>query len=744
MKNSKTIILFIVLAFLFNNLEGQEWISLSKSEEKNKAPLCKVISSNDNETVLSIELYGFVKNKIETEKTIYQQIAFPRYSTTADIGFPELPLISELIGIPDNSNVSVSIIDTTSTILDNYNIFPFQTPLDESMVSKGFDINTSFYKSSEVYPEQIAEISNPMIWRDVRNISINIVPFTFNPTKKQLRVYTNITVKLTYKEDDMLKSSSRKGKISQKQKNKYSNLILNYSFLEIEAANTLKSIEADDDYQMLIITTNEYENSIKGLQMWKLKKGITTKVATLSETGTSSPAIKNYISQEYDDHDIEYVLFVGDNSDIPAYEWNVWPYYPNCYMWSDYWYGCISPGGDSDYQAEVEIGRFSVSNSTELNNLVSKTINYETNPPISNWTERSLLIAHRQSAPNKYQGCKEEIRNATDTDAGTYTEMYPVFDKAYGAHTAQDGNDATNATISSAINAGRGTVNYRGHGFMEGWDGNWSYEGNAYDYNETTSLNNSTMHPIVFSIACWTGNITHEDEYGNTCSASHSETFTNISNGAVAYLGATIGSPTTHNHTFDKQIYNYAFDISTHNLGDIFTQAKIRTMTLHPESASSGYPHNNATRIAKIYLLCGDPSLEIWSDTPNQITSASVSESGSSVTVNAGISGCNIIVCSIDYGVSYYEKAEGVSSHTFTNVPDSYYVTVIRHNYVPYCYAKFENYTFTSNQNIICTDLDITDNVKIESGVDVVFDVKQDFNMIKNFECELGGTFEVK
>jgi hypothetical protein len=63
---------------------------------------------------------------------------------------------------------------------------------------------------------------------------------------------------------------------------------------------------------------------------------------------------------------------------------------------------------------------------------------------------------------------------------------------------------------------------------------------------------------------------------------------------------------------------------------------------------------------------------------------------------------------------------------------------------VPYCYAKFENYIFSSDQNIICTDLDITDNVKIESGVDVVFDVKQDFNMIKNFECELGGTFEVK
>ncbi|MFW6222997.1 MAG: hypothetical protein ACOC3T_05230 [Bacteroidota bacterium] len=65
------------MVFLFNNLGAQEWVSLSKSEEESKAPFCKVLSSNDNETVLSIDLYGFVKNEIEIEKTIYQQIEFP-------------------------------------------------------------------------------------------------------------------------------------------------------------------------------------------------------------------------------------------------------------------------------------------------------------------------------------------------------------------------------------------------------------------------------------------------------------------------------------------------------------------------------------------------------------------------------------------------------------------------------------------------------------------------------------------
>ena len=745
MKTSKAIILFLITVFLINSANAQEWISLSKTEITNQKPTCKIVSSDDNETILNIELQGFVKSKTEIDEIIYHRVTLPQYSTTAEIGYPELPIISELIGIPNSKEVSISIVDTTSILLDNYNIIPFQKPLDESMESEEFDIDADFYKSSSSYPKKIVESSSPMIWRDVRNINIGIIPFVFYPEQSQLRVYTSLTVKLSYTEDDTKKVSSRQGDITQRRKEMYSNLILNYSYLETETEATLKSISEDDNYDMLIITADDYESSIKGLQMWKLKKGIIAKVVTLSETGSSSSAIKSYITQEYNDHDIEYALLVGDNTDIPIYEWGVWPSYPNCYMWSDYYYGCVSPGGDTDYEAEVEIGRFSVSSTTELNNTVSKTINYETNPPVSNWTEKSLLIAHMQGAPDRYQGCKEEIREATDTDNGTYSEMYPTFDKAYGASTANDGNNATNSTITTAINSGRGIVNYRGHGMTDRWRSGWSSEGDAYD-DEISSLSNATMHPIIFSVACWNGNIVHYDE-DNSNTSCHAEMFTNISNGAVAYLGATIGSPTTHNHTFDKQLYNYAFDIGTHNLGNVITEAKIRTMTLHPESASSGYPHNNATRIAKIYVLFGDPSLEIWSDTPNQFSNVSVTESGSTVTVSTGVSDCDIIICSMDYGVSYYEKDEGVSSSTFTNVVKPYYVTVIKHNYVPYQYPEdidIEDVTFSSDSYVYGNNINVIDNVTIESGVDVIFEAEQNFNMLTNFECELGGTFEVK
>lgn len=754
MFRQKTLLIcFILLCFNIVTF-GQEWISLNGGS-KGLSPVCKVISSNEKETIIQIELKGFMKETVKVENEEYQKLKLPGYATTASIGMPELPIITELIGIPDTKQATITITNIETTNFKDFNIYPYQTPVDEGFQPKAFDKNMSYYKSNENFPKEQVKVSKPMIWRNIRNVNMIVTPFMYNPATKTLTVNTKLTISVKYSDEDEKIIYFNKTKITSKQKSMYKNLIINYDYLNVE--DNTKKRSGGDEYNMLIITPEKYQNEISSFMMWKNRKGLKTKLVTLSETGSTPTEIKDYITDEFNDNDIEYVLLVGSHAEIPTFEWGVWPIYASSHMWSDYWYGCVSPGGDTDYEAEVEVGRFSVGNSTELKNIVTKTINYESNPPVSDWVERSLLIAHRQGAPGKYQQCKEEVENGTDTDAGgTYSTMFPTFDLAYGAHSADGGNDATNSTITNAINAGRGVINYRGHGFMEGWDAGWSYEGDAFDYNETVGLTNSTMQPIVFSIACWTGNITHTDNGGGTCTASHSEVFTNISNGAVAYLGATLGSPTTQNHTFDKQLYNYAFDVGTQNLGNVITEAKIRTMTLHPDATSSGYPHNNATRIAKIYLLCGDPSLEIWTDTPTQFTNVSITETGTSVTVNTGgVTDCNIIVCSMDYGETYFETAENVSSHTFTGVSKPYYVTVTKHNYVPYKYPTdvyvqnqtLANDCYISGRNIY-VGYDVTNsisngNVTIKNGANILFDAEQNFEIKNGFECELGGTFEV-
>lgn len=743
MKTNK--LLLVLLLSLYNlGLFSQEWISFDDGSKNIHKPSIEIITSNSKEFTFAVKIFGFLKEETSIDDIIYDEIYLPDYQTLKDIGKPALPVITELIGIPSKSELKITIIDSTWKQLSGYNIFPYQKSLLETEKSTDFDINKEFYSSSFKYPEKTNEFTEIMNWRGIDNRNLILCPFRWQPQKQILEMMTEFTVKIEFTSTE-LKKSLKSNKLSSKYSRALDNHILNFdselikcyydeSDIQLIEQNqeiipVLKSTTASTDYKYLIISAPTYFNSkpLRALKDWKSRLGLKCEIVTTSTTGTTASDIKDYITDEYTNNGIEYVLFIGDHADIPLYNWS------SCN--SDYWYGCVSPGGDSDYQADVSIGRFSISSLSELENIVNKTINYEKKPPINNWVEKSLLIAHMENAPGKYQGCKEEIRTAT------YSITTPTFDLAYGAHPAQGGNDATNQTVIDAINDGRGLVNYRGHGSVTGWHSGWCYDYDEFNSDEISSLTNTTETPVIFSIACSNGTI-------NSTSVCLLENFTRGTKGSVAFLGATRASYTIENHTLDKELYNHIYDDGFYNIGDVLVQANIQTMTTHSNNSSS--IHNT-----KIYLWGGDPSLEIWTDTPNQLTNISISDNGTNVTVSTGVvSNCDIIVCStLDDGDSYYEIAEGVSSHTFNSVVRPYYVTVKRHNYIPYLSDTYvQNKTLTSDAFIsgknIYIGSSVTSNepsgqVLIENGADILFDATNDVTLDGLFEAELGGTFEI-
>jgi hypothetical protein len=696
--------------------------------------------------IFTVKVFGFLSQEVSLNNLIYNELYFPDYQTLKEIGKPALPVITELIGIPPKAEIKIAIIDSTWKQLSGYKVYPYQKPLLETEKSTSFDINKELYSSSLKYPETIYGYSELMNWRGIDNRNLVLCPFKYNPQKQILEVMTDFTVKIEFSSTTKSIESQKSNKLSSRYSRALNNHILNFDSVLIKSyydATDIQLIEENQetipvlksttitstDYDYLIIASPTYFNSkpTRALNDWKSRLGFKCKMVSTATTGITASDIKNYITDEYTNNRIEYVLFVGDHADIPLYNWSS----PN----SDYWYGCVSPGGSSDYQAEVSIGRFSISSLTELENMVDKTINYEKKPPINNWVEKSLLIAHMENAPGKYQGCKEEIRTAT------YSITTPTFDLAYGAHPAQGGNDATNQTVINAINDGRGLVNYRGHGSETGWHSGWSYGYNEFNSDEISILTNITETPVILSIACSNGAI-------NSSSICLLENFTRGTNGSVAFLGATMASYTTENHTLDKELYKHIYNDGLYNIGDVLIQAQIQTMTTHSNNSSSIYN-------TKIYLWGGDPSLEIWTDTPNQFTNVSISDNGTNVTVNTdGVSGCDIIVNSaLDDGDSYFEVAEGVSSHTFNSVVRPYYVTVKKHNYIPYLSDTYiQNKTLTSDAFIsgknIYVGSNVTSNepsgqVLIQNGADILFDATNDVMVDGLFEAELGGTFEI-
>lgn len=725
MKTNKfliTSLLLISSVYLFS----QEWISLDSSNVVRK-PLVEIVSSNSQELVFSVKIFGFYKDLVNIDNSIYAHIHIPDCQSLGEVGKPALPIITELIEVPSESDLRITIIDSTCNQLLGYHIYPYQTPLLETETNATFEKDNEFYSSSVTYPSQNYYYSELMNWRGVHNRNLILCPFKYQPQEQILKVLSEFKIRVEF--NGIINS---KNAHNSKYIKAFKEHILNYNGEEIsdnlDKGNEKGKITLCYDY--LIIASPTYFNSVplRELRDWKSRVGIKCKMVSTATTGTTATEIKDYISNEYTKRGIGYVLFVGDHTDIPLYNWNNWD--------SDYWYGCVDPGTSSDYQAEIAIGRFSVSSLSELENMVNKTINYEKRPPISNWVEKSLLIAHKENAPDKYQNCKEQIHNTT------YSITTPIFDIAYGAHAAQGGNDATNQTIINALNDGRGLVNYRGHGSETGWISSWSYQNNAFDSEEINSLTSTTKTPIIFSVACSNGAIYAT----NTCML---ENFTRGTNGAVAFLGATKPSYTTVNHTFDKELYSHIYNNGVYNIGDVLVQSNIQTMTNHSNNSSS-------ICNAKIYLWGGDPSLEIWTATPSMFTNVTISDNGTSVSVNTGgVSDCSIIICStLDDGASFFNIAEGVSNYTFSSVARPYYVTVKKHNFIPYISDTYlQNKNISSDAFISGKNIYAGENVKpiapqgeviIEDGTNIIIDADEDVHIEGGFEIETTGSMEIR
>jgi hypothetical protein len=152
----------------------------------------------------------------------------------------------------------------------------------------------------------------------------------------------------------------------------------------------------------------------------------------------------------------------------------------------------------------------------------------------------------------------------------------------------------------------------------------------------------------------------------------------------------------------------------------------------------------------------GDPEMSIYTDIPSLFNMASITPSGTSVTVRAGVPGATIALTSMDYGKSYFQVVKDVSSHTFTNVNGPYYVTITKHNYIPYIYPEdidIQNETISTDSYISGRTIYVGSNVTsakpqgkvvITNNAHVIFDAADEVLLDAGFESTLGATYEIK
>jgi hypothetical protein len=488
-------------------------------------------------------------------------------------------------------------------------VYPYQELLPEGQPPGPFTIDTLLYSTNAFYPDDVTELGDPAVWRDVRVVHSSLYPITFNPVTQKLNVCYDFTVVLNYwgiSNVNVLPGGYPAG-VSSQYAAMYRNQIINYDWLGIQEDERYSS------FAYLVITTNDYNNAIQPFVFWKKKKGFEVEVEVV-DPGSSPDDIKDIIEADYEARNTEWVLLVGDDSDIPikSVEYPISSY-------SDYWYTLLT--GEDDYP-ELAIGRFSPFDTTDVKTMVNKTFAYERTPCIS-WDIDEVLLVVCWNCTDSYR-CKQYIR----TDV-----MEPVnfkVDTAYAMDTVLNGNlilcKATNKTVTDYIQkkGGVNIINYRGHGLHNawGWSRGWSYDNEYFTTSHVRSLNNwstldSAWLPLVFNFCCSNGAIQNPSE----CMV---EAWTRSPDGgAVGALGATGETFWPVSNAMDTIMFEVMFKLNPfhtpiYDIGKAINYAKAWVLNNPPCSMDS------TLKVVYRHLWAGDPSLEVWTDSTGNLASLAV------------------------------------------------------------------------------------------------------------------------
>jgi peptidase C25-like protein len=238
---------------------------------------------------------------------------------------------------------------------------------------------------------------------------------------------------------------------------------------------------------------------------------------------------------------------------------------------------------DGDGEPEIFLGRLWVSTQAELQNQVSKILDYETGPQVNNDGHVLLVAHHQQDQDFDFASYQEAVRTAS------YAQVTPTFATCYGTSSSLGNGD-----ITAAIAGGVGAVAYIGHGEPGSWL-HWSASSQSYANADAAALTNGSLTPVVWSIACQTADPRQSLSLANGF-------MKDTQGGGVAFYGAvdqTYGSIVT---VLEDSLFEAVYGRGVTRHGLAIALAEHATVV-----ADSLFGFDAAYK----YLLYGDPDMEV-------------------------------------------------------------------------------------------------------------------------------------
>ncbi len=152
--------------------------------------------------ISSSNVYALNNNGVEITFSIEtldrHNYSFPEAVWLNNIGEPNLPSVFYRIGIPQDADVEVTVLENREEMIENITIEPVKhVGIYEAPFLDTIDAYGNKYRESEFFPRDMIEVSEPAYYRDIYTVAVRLNPVRYNPVSRKLRVsrYMRIIVK---------------------------------------------------------------------------------------------------------------------------------------------------------------------------------------------------------------------------------------------------------------------------------------------------------------------------------------------------------------------------------------------------------------------------------------------------------------------------------------------------------------------------------------------------------------------
>lgn len=670
----------------------------------------------------------------------FTEIIYNNCQNNGTEGNPLLPYFNVNLLVPQGEViVAVNILGTEQwEETSRLKIQPASKPFPISRPAQDYEVvpNDAIYNSAESYPEQIVSHTNTGFLAGHGIGSFTLCPVQWVPESGETTFLKAITIEVITAPDKKAQKSASFAKSNNIVTRRINTLVENPELLNQYRYTTLKDSNEND---LLIITNEALAPDFQNFADFKSSCGYFTEIITTEtiyatyDGADEQEQIRNCIIDYYTNHNTQFVILGGDSDPGNSADYII----PHRGLFaqdeldipSDMYYCCLDgtwnedgdnrwgESGETDLFAEVLIGRFCVDQTSEIENLTAKNIAYQTNP-VTEDIEKALMLGEQLDDEPTYGGnYKDEIMNGASTNGYTTAAIADNF--TVGTIYDRDMSWNKYTIFDQYNNTGINLLNHLGHSFT-----NYNMKMDCDDITLQNFTNDGITRGFVigYSQGCYNGSFdnrgTSAGSYGSQ--DSFAEYITNLERANVACVANSRygwympGSTNSSSQMYDREFFDAIFGEGITMIGAVNADSK-------EDNPGIFNANDNYRWVAYEANLFGDPTLDIWTAQPQDITASlpsSIIIGSPDIAINLIIENARVAITQnnelIGRGVTNAMGAVTITFNEPISSTEPLTISVMAHNYNR---AEQEMVVVSNQPYVIYSEHNLNDNAGNGNGM---------------------------